>query len=382
MNSPIAPRCVLPVLLVCAIACSSNEGRDDGERMGPIIVPLDSFRLVEADTLYIGNPYTPVIDRYDGSIYVPDIFSRRVLRFSREGTLLQVYGRPGNGPGEFRSAEAVFVETDSTIGVYDNMLRRLTLFDRASGAFRSSRALSGVAGTTPPIVRADEIWFPLVDQNYREPRFSTPRSIAVWSPSQDTVMYLGRMPAEFVESIQGGFWNYANFLLLGALTVHDRGLLRGWQLKNELFLLDGRGEVRDTIAIPIRRRKGVPANVRELLDVKRLGQKETLEDFSRLRQLHTLSDGSVIFTHHDQHVLKLEPTPVLSATVWVGVLSSDLKHACVDALLPVSQDARSMETFRGDTLFQLDRRIVGGELQTWIRSFKVDTRHCIWIPVE
>lgn len=74
--------------------------------------------------------------------------------------------------------------------------------------------------------------------------------------------------------------------------------------------------------------------------------------------------------------------PVLSARVWVGVLSPDLKRACVDAELPVSQDARSMETFRGDTLFQLDRRMVGDRLETWIRLFLIDPSGCDWISTR
>ncbi len=376
-----APFWLCSVLLLALAACAQDGGEAWGERPGPALVLLDSIRLAEADTLYIGSPYTPVIDPYDGTIYVPDIFSGRVHRFARDGSLIRTYGRPGEGPGEFRSAMATFVLDDSTLAVSDDMLRRLSLFDRRTGAFRYLRPLSGVTGTTPPVVRDDGVWFALAG-NYEDPRFAVPRSVANWLPASDTVLYLGPMPAEYSESIAGGFWSYANFNSVGALTFHDGAILRGWQLKNELFVLSPGGEVRDTLDIPVVRRLGVPKNVRELFDVKRIGLKERLEGFSFLRQLHTLPDGRVAFTHHDQHVLKLEPMPVLSATVWVGVLSADLKTACVDAKLPVSLDSRSMETFRGDTLFQLDRRIVGEQLQTWIRMFRIDTDDCDWIPLS
>ncbi len=343
-------------------------------------MPLDSIRLAEADTLYIGNPYTPVIDPYDGTIYVPDVFSRRVHRFARDGSLMRTYGSPGEGPGEFRSAGPAFVLDDSTLAVCDAMSRRLSLFDRRSGGFRDLRPLPGVAGITPPVVRDDGVWFALAGE-YEDPRFAVPRSVAHWLPDSDTILYLGPMPAEYSESIAGGFWRYANFISRGALVFHDGAILRGWQAKNELFVIAPGGEVLDTLDIPAVRRLGVPKNLRELLDVKRIGLKERLEGFSFLGQLHTLPDGRVAFTHHDQHVLKMEPRPVLSVTVWIGVLSADLKSACVDAKLPVSQDARSMETFRGDTLFQLDRRIVGERLQTWIRMFRIETDDCEWIPL-
>ena len=375
-----APIGLFAVLLLTLIACA-RDFKARGERQGPALVPLDSIRLVEADTLYIGNPYTPVVDPYDGTIYVPDIYSQRVYRFARDGSLIRTYGRPGEGPGEFRSALATFVLDESTLAVCDDMARRLTLFDRHSGAFRHLRPIPGVTGTTPPVVRERGVWFALAG-NYEDPRFAVPRSVAHWLPASDTILYLGPMPAEYSESIAGGYWSYANFNSRGALTFHDGDILRGWQLRNDLFVLSPNGEVRDTLDIPVVRRLGVPENARELLDVKRIGLKERLEGFSWLRQLHTLPDGRVAFTHHDQHVLKLEPMPELSATVWVGVLSADLKRACVDAELPVSQDSRSMETFRGDTLFQLDRRIVRERLQTWIRMFRIDTDDCDWIPLS
>ena len=231
------------------------------------------------------------------------------------------------------------------------------------------------------MVRDDGVWCALAG-NYEDPRFTVPRSVAHWLPGSETILYLGPMPAEFAESIASGYWRYATFNSRGALAFHDETILRGWQLKNELFVLAPDGEALDTLDIPVVRRLGVPKKVRELLDVKRIDQKEIFEGFSRLRQLHTLPDGRVAFTHHDQHALKLAPMPVLTATVWVGVLSPDLKYACVDTELPVSQDARSMETFRGDTLFQLDRRIVGERLQTWIRMFRIDTDDCDWIPLS
>jgi hypothetical protein len=345
-------------------------------------VPLDSIRLEEADTLYIGNPYTPVVDPYDGTIYVPDLFSQRVHRFARDGSLIRTYGRPGEGPGEFRSAGSTFVLDDSTLAVHDNMLRRMSLFERGSGEFRRLRPMPGVLGTTPPVVREDGVWFALADQDYTDPTFASPRSIARWVPQTDSIVHLGTMPAEFSESVASGYWSYANLNLRGQLAVHGGSVLRGWQLRNDLIVFSGDGVVLDTVVIPAVRRLGVGENARELIDVERIGMRERLEGFSWLRQLHPMPDGRVAFTHHDQRVLKLEPTPVLTVTLWVGVLSVDLRRACVDAMLPVSQDARSMETFRGDTLFQLDRRVVDNRLQTWIRMFRVDTDACEWLPVD
>lgn len=381
MHARLAAPGFLPLFLMGALACGEEPTRTAGAPPGPALVPLDSIRLEEADTLYIGNPYTPAIDPYDGTIYVPDLFSQRVHRFARDGSLIRTYGQPGEGPGEFRSAGSTFVLDDSTLAINDNMLRRMSLFDRRTGEFRRLLPMHGVMGISPPVVRDDGVWFALVDQNFRDPMYEVARSIAWWQPGRDTILHLGTMPAEFTTSATSGFWSYANQNLRGALAIHRGDIVRGWQLKNELVVFSPDGVVRDTLSIPVVRRVGVRENARELLDVKRISLEERVEGFSYLRQLYTLPDGSVAFTHHDQRALKLEPTPVLTTRVWVGLLSPDLKRACVDTELPVSQDARSMETFRGDTLFQLDRRLVGERLETWIRLFRVDPTGCEWLPV-
>ncbi len=75
----------------------------------------------------------------------------------------------------------------------------------------------------------------------------------------------------------------------------------------------------------------MPADLREQIDIERIPFREWLEGSSQLRQLSPRPDGGFVFTHHDQTALKLEPMPILTARVWVGILSSDLKKACVDA---------------------------------------------------
>ena len=96
-----------------------------------------------------------------------------------------------------------------------------------------------------------------------------------------------------------------------------------------MFVLNLRGEVVDTGDIPVARRKGVPADLRERIDIENIPFREQLEGSSRLRQLFPLPGGGFVFTHHDQTALQLQPMPVLTAKVWLGVLSPDLSQACV-----------------------------------------------------
>lgn len=78
----------------------------------------------------------------------------------------------------------------------------------------------------------------------------------------------------------------------------------------------------------------------------------------------------------------MESFPVPAARFWFGVISPDLKHACVDAPVPTSLDAMAGVTLSGDTLFVLDRRIVSEEqMQTWWMMYRIDTSACHWIPL-
>ncbi|MBA4159356.1 MAG: hypothetical protein H0X65_18065, partial [Gemmatimonadetes bacterium] len=122
---------VLPLVL---LGCGSDANpRAGGELSGPTLVPLDSILLPESDTLYLGDPFTPAIDPYDGSIYISDQFSKRVVRFDRHGEVVRAYGRPGAGPGELQGSGLAFVLDDSTLVVEDWAVQRLNLFDRNSG---------------------------------------------------------------------------------------------------------------------------------------------------------------------------------------------------------------------------------------------------------
>lgn len=347
-----------------------------GGPSGPTLVALESILLPEADTLYIGDPFTPVIDPFDGSIYISDQFSKRVLRFDRQGEVIQTYGRPGGGPGELQGSGLTFVLDDSTLVVEDWAVERLNLFDRESGEYRSGHPFVGIAGLTPPVKIDGGIWFPTVDRAQR-------RALARWTPREDTVRTVGEMPLEFHTSLDGGRPGYANYMNFGSLTLASGALVRGWQPRNDLIRYTPDGAVLDTLVIPTVRRRGVPENLRYLYDVEGATGRERITINSRLRQLHTLPDGGLAFTHHDQIIRSLDgPMPVVAADVWVGVVSPDLQQACVDTPVPASSDVRAMETFRGDTLFVLDRQIVDdSRLETRINLYLIDTEGCDWIPL-
>ena len=358
--------------------CSPEPGeRVSADAAGPALIPLDSILLPEADTLYIGNPYTPVIDPFDGSVYIPDHFSGRVLRFGRDGRLMMVYGRPGEGPGEFRGGLGVpVILDDSTVAVQSVQSRRANVFNRHTGETRRVLAFPALAGITPAVVIGADVWMSDFELSRRT-------SLTRWRRATDEFESFGILPAAYLASAESDNWSYAATFQLSSL-AHSRGrFVQGWSGLDEMFVLNMRGEVVDTADVPVVRRKGVPADLRERIDIEVIPFREVLENSSQLRQLFARPGGGFLFTHHDQTALKMEPMPVLTAKVWVGILSSDLKTACVDAPVPRDFEIRPMETFRGDTLFVLDRRINDSEkLQTWILMYLVSDEQCDWLSTE
>lgn len=361
-----------------ALACGGDPGGGGGGRPdgpGPRLVALDSVRLIEGEDAIIESPAKLVVDPIDGSFLVPDFGGGRALRFDRNGALVRQYGRPGEGPGELERAMAALIFDSTTVAVYDHANRRLSMFDRSTGEFRTSYELpaGGSLGSTSPIVAPPWIWFPTVPPDWTTGRADV-ESVLRWWPGQEAE-HLGLMPREFSSAVSEARWTYPNFLTEGSLAIRDGLLYRGWQAMNDLWVLTLEGNIRDTLRPPAVRRRGVAEDIPERFgELDADGRRGAI---SWLRQLHFLPDGMLAITHHDRG-----SPDVRATTVWVGVLDVDGRRACMDALLPTSPDTYSLETFRADTLFQLDRRIVGQNMETWVRMFRVETDACDWIDLD
>ena len=77
------------------------------------------------------NHPTDVTLAADGEIYVSDGYGNaRVHRFTHDGELLQSWGEPGAGDGEFACPHSVVVTADNRVIVADRDNNRLQVFDR------------------------------------------------------------------------------------------------------------------------------------------------------------------------------------------------------------------------------------------------------------
>ncbi|MDT8342519.1 MAG: hypothetical protein RQ751_13490 [Longimicrobiales bacterium] len=67
--------------------------------------------------------------RSDGVVLVADAGSGRVSAFAPDGTFRWSQGRPGDGPGEYRSVQTLRVVTGDSALVHDTQSRRVTVLD-------------------------------------------------------------------------------------------------------------------------------------------------------------------------------------------------------------------------------------------------------------
>jgi hypothetical protein len=370
LPGPAAPAAF--AVLALTVACGG--GGAPALHDGPRLVAQDSVLIVDADTLYLGNPYALVVDPLDGSFYVSDFFVNRVFRFGRDGAVIRTYGRAGSGPGEFRVPTLVSPVDSTLVIAADNGRHLMHLFDRNTGEHRRSVSYRGRLGSTAPVRLGSTLWMPS-----RSLQDAT--TALAWDLETDSIRYLGPLPAEYQASLRS-IGRYAGFFTMGVLTAWEDTVLVGMGGRNELVLIDHHGTVLDTLRPPVSRRRGVPHNVQQLFDEQRLPRRELFRRVSATRHLHRRSDGSFVIVHHDSEQESDDAFSVITARALVTVVSPDRRRACVDAHLPVSPDARPIHGARGDTLFLLDRRIVGERMETWIVPYLVDTVGCDWIDIR
>ena len=81
------------------------------------------------------NHPTAAADAPDGETYVADGYGNSsVHRFAADGTLLATWGEPGTGPGQFITPHAVAIDSTGRVLVGDRENTRVQVFDR-NGAF-------------------------------------------------------------------------------------------------------------------------------------------------------------------------------------------------------------------------------------------------------
>lgn len=86
---------------------------------GPPIQPTHIADLSPPDEVLPATPWGVATDPESGMIFVADRLSDRVVVFDATGVFVDIFGRPGGGPGEFGNPSALYFGTDGVLRVWD-----------------------------------------------------------------------------------------------------------------------------------------------------------------------------------------------------------------------------------------------------------------------
>lgn len=355
-------RLVLPLVLALLVPGVGCVATDRPDAPGEPLVLVDSVILREADSIVVGEPSGLAVDG-QGTIYVSDAHAGRIIRFDSAGRALGTIGRKGSGPGELGAPGVLSLAGDSLLIVVDLARRRPYAYSTQDGSFRrSGRSLGVPVPILSAVAHGDDVWIGFLD-----PARHTP--LARWDLRTDSLSHVGTLPREY-HGTRLEYWQPVSLVLSWA-----DSLLLGFSGHPDVFLLDARMNVLDTLVVPLRARRGVPRDLEEIYAREGIGENE-VSILSILTGMHRLSSGSVALVY-------LDITPggdawrTLSTASFLTLSTLDGRRACVDLVLPAVDDGRPVFAFRADTLFMVHQRVTGdARAELLLRRYALDDRGC------
>lgn len=212
-----------------------------------------------------------VVPLRGGRLAVANDGSDEVLVLDREGHLIRRLGRPGDGPGEFQSTGSIIELPGDSIGVYDYLRRRLTVFDPSAEVAREAN-LGPLASQTGwsrvlPLAGGDYVYFtdagfptpaePGTSRGYHE-------SYRISAVGESLASY-GSFPGAEVFTAEAG----RAFVLYGAITsatVLGDALVVGTGERTELTFYSRDGRQARVTRWPDEDRTVTPERVQEFIE--------------------------------------------------------------------------------------------------------------------
>jgi hypothetical protein len=243
---------------------------------------------------------------------------------------------------------------DTTVVVLDE--KRLTRYRRADGGFLGSARFGGVLTSMQAL--GGRLWLGGLNVDRRT-------SLGTWAPGEGTVRPAGTIPPEFTRSEPlAGIYTGVEVAAWGDT------VLAGYEGLNRLTLFRGDGTPIRSFRVPVRARRGELPNIVQAM--KRLDFPGQFSANSVLFRLERLPSGNFALVHYDQTI----DGQLITARVYLTLLSADFSRACVDREIPVSHDAQPYTAFRGDTLYVVQQQVKEERARTFVDRYLVDEQAC------
>lgn len=150
--------CIIPLAVALAAGCSGSDSRPGSESGGTpagICAPCEIRLVHELDVGvgaddYGGVTRTGLVRDGRGQYYHANSYQpATMLVFDSTGSFTSAFGRYGEGPGEFQRIGRYTIGPGDTLHVFDNTLRRYSVFDPEHTFVRSVTIGSSVSNIAP-----------------------------------------------------------------------------------------------------------------------------------------------------------------------------------------------------------------------------------------
>lgn len=357
------------MLEVTSGCAGTSSASDAASAPGIEVREVATVRLGSRPGLAIAKPLALEIDAR-GDLYVADAFHDAVFVFSPAGELRHVVQHREGGRAEPFKLGGFIGTIDEGALVFDYSGQRIAVASRSSA---NPRMIAHYAGRlSGGRVDSAGVWLAMVDLG----RGHTMTHRSAHTAIRDTVR-ADRLdvPEEYARSAMlAAVYDWVRHVRLGdTLVVGFSGL-------NDLIIADTAGKLLGRRAMPVARRRGVPASLTDRMAKGDAPFAESISGMSALFAMERLTGGRIGMVHIDQSV---EQKLYRADAVWLTIVDAGLRRACVDIGIPVRSGSTPAVTFRGDTAItvQVSLDSAGAPLAE-MRKFVADPASCSWADLR
>ncbi len=347
----------IAVTMLAALGMGALHGCGRAQRQaGPDGVLIDSVVLHETELAHLGRPESLVVGQ-DGSLFIADAMFRRVYQYDAAGSLVRIWGQSGSAGGELAGVGSLNV-TDRGLIVTDVYRDRLLIFKPGEPEPVTAVQLPPGVPTTAA-VDSEGVWIGLLNRQHLT-------GIAHWTYSGNLRLLVPWPPAYIKFPALASIFD-------GVAVVPSRDtILVGFMGSDRIDVYSREGRWYAGAIVPAVRRRGAPS--RAVTRFTGGSFPELLGSISGLFEASRTANGTYVLVHLDQNA----SGPLVTGKVFVSLISSRLRRACVDGEIVDSHQSAPVPYVRHDTLWVLEQQLVKGAAHTVVREYRISGEHCAW----
>jgi len=359
-------RACLAVFVGTAVTASCRDQRilrgDTPDVGGPTVASLDSVSIQDSPHHFVGHPTQLIVDSTSGKFLIGDAFGKRVLEFSSQGTFIREFGGLSDRRGRLLSLYDVVRSSDRLLAV-DERHRELSIFSTTSGEFLGRKTFRATQADFSP-GPGNFLWAGGLDTARKS-------LLSKWDLDSDTWTTVVPISDE-VENVVALRKSWLVFATYWADTM-----LVSLGPSNTILLMKENGTLLDSIVIPVRRRRGVPA---ALVARKNVTGVELSNGISITLSMHRLPNKNIALVYLENSDDSAEADR--TTRLWLTLVSPDFKRACADLLIPATSVGMPFPAFRADTLFVFTQNVTADVGRSVIKKFAIRDDGCSWLPTR